>query len=173
MSCSFCDRDVGNGSGALLLCFELTCQAPSTQLDKGVIAASGCEVGGVLGTACRFGCSTGYDESDVSDGICSARWLAEEQVAVAEYAGQTVTCTPARNADGTLSESFCRMQLAEVVLDCCEMATGGAALVSSTPCSRAASLVASASGNSSGMNGGCSAGGSGSRYGILSAAVLE
>jgi len=43
--------------------------------------------------------------------------------------------------------------------------------VSSTPCSRAASLVSSASGNSSGMNGGCSAGGSGSRYGIFSAAV--
>eukprot|EP01051_Picozoa_sp_SAG22_P002430 SAG22_NODE_107_length_19899_cov_24.034141_7_plen_1894_part_00 len=123
LSCDLCERtNGGSGSDPLLLCFELTCKAPSAQQNKGVVIASGCEVGGALGSTCRLGCSSGYDESDVSEGVCAARWLADEQVTVAEYSGQNVTCNPARNADGTLSASFCRMQLAEVVLDCCEMA---------------------------------------------------
>eukprot|EP01052_Picozoa_sp_SAG31_P009569 SAG31_NODE_505_length_14757_cov_20.172943_14_plen_422_part_00 len=125
LSCNFCDSgSKGEEDSPLLLCFDVTCNAPSIQ-EPGKIISAGCDDAGALGTSCRLGCSTGYDESDVSDGSCVARWLSDEQIAVAEYSGQRITCLPARNADGSLSESFCRMQLVEVILDCCDMVQSG------------------------------------------------
>eukprot|EP01052_Picozoa_sp_SAG31_P025046 SAG31_NODE_2171_length_6265_cov_3.765326_2_plen_362_part_00 len=133
LTCDLCDGGQDGGSSPLLLCFDVTCRAPSLQ-DEGVIISDGCESGGALGTSCRLGCSTGYDEGELSDGTCTAHWLAGEEMAVGMYTGQSATCTPARNPDGTLSASFCSMQLNEILLDCCEMIEGGGD--SGTPCGR-------------------------------------
>ena len=58
----------------------------------------------------------GYEASGAAEGVCTARWLEREQVAVAEYTGQAVTCEPERNADGTMAESFCRLEQTEAIL---------------------------------------------------------
>eukprot|EP01051_Picozoa_sp_SAG22_P027376 SAG22_NODE_9134_length_608_cov_1.011788_2_plen_81_part_01 len=79
--------------------------------------AGTCAAGGIIGDRCRLGCSLGYEETDATEGTCVARWLEREEVAVAEYVGQSVTCLPARNADGSMAQSYCRMEQAEAVLD--------------------------------------------------------
>ena len=87
--------------GSNLLCFPVACQAPSIRT-KGVVVQSGCAAGGAIGDTCRLGCSIGYDETEVVEGTCVGRWLEHERAAVAEYANQAVTCSPARNADGSM-----------------------------------------------------------------------
>ena len=87
--------------GSNLLCFPVACQAPTIRT-KGVVVQMGCAAGGAIGDTCRLGCSIGYDETEAVEGSCVGRWLEHEEVAVAEYANQAVTCTPARNADGSM-----------------------------------------------------------------------
>ena len=87
--------------GSHLLCFAVACHAPSIQT-KGAVVQEGCAAGGAIGDTCRLGCSTGYDETDAVEGTCVGQWLEHEEAAVAEYANQAVTCSPARNADGSM-----------------------------------------------------------------------
>ena len=87
--------------GSSFLCFPVTCRAPSI-LTKGVVVQAGCTAGGSIGDACRLGCSIGFDETDAVEGTCVSKWLEHEEVAVAEYANQAVTCSPARNEDGSM-----------------------------------------------------------------------
>ena len=107
--------------GSSRLCFPIQCPAPSLPETGGaVIEAGTCAADGSIGDRCRLGCKIGYDESNVVEGRCEARWLEREEVAVAEYVGQEVTCLPARNPDGSMAESYCRMERAEAILDCCD-----------------------------------------------------
>ena len=87
--------------GPHLLCFSVACHAPSIQT-KGVVVQEGCAAGGTIGDTCRLGCSAGYDETEAVEGTCVVQWLELEEVAMAEYANQAVTCSPARNADGSM-----------------------------------------------------------------------
>ena len=87
--------------GSNLLCFPVACHAPSIQA-KGVVVQAGCAAGGAIGDTCRLGCSIGYDETEAVEGSCVGRWLEREEVAVGEYADQAVTCSPARNVDGSM-----------------------------------------------------------------------
>ena len=87
--------------GSNLLCFPVACHAPSIQT-KGVVVQAGCAAGGAIGDTCRLGCSIGYDETEAVEGRCVGRWLEREEVAVGEYADQAVTCSPARNVDGSM-----------------------------------------------------------------------
>lgn len=88
-------------SKSYFLCFPVVCRAPSI-LTKGVVIQAGCEAGGSIGDTCRLGCSIGYEETEAVEGACVVRWLEREEVAVAEYSNQAVTCAPARNMDGSM-----------------------------------------------------------------------
>ena len=101
-----------------LLCFPVSCRAPS--VGRGVVFEEGCAADGTFGDTCRLGCAAGYDASGAVEGTCVARWLEHEEVAIAEYVNQQVTCVPARNQDGSMSEEYCRMEQEEAVLDCCQ-----------------------------------------------------
>ena len=108
------------------MCFPIQCPAPSLPETGGaVIEAGTCAADGSIGDRCRLGCKVGYDESNVVEGRCEARWLEREEVAVAEYVGQDVTCLPARNPDGSMAKSYCRMERAEAILDCCDQEAQG------------------------------------------------
>ena len=61
----------------------------------------------------------GYESSAGRDGTCMPRWIPDESVALAEYRGQSVTCTPQTNADGTVAQSFCRQGQLEAIRACC------------------------------------------------------
>lgn len=119
---------LGSDSGVeLLLCFELTCPAVEVAaLSPGQVVESGCDEDGRVEAPCRLSCQEGYEASAVTEGVCTARWIHEEEVAVAEYVGQSVTCSPEKNADGTMAESYCQMEKVEVILDCCELQAAGA-----------------------------------------------
>eukprot|EP01051_Picozoa_sp_SAG22_P037125 SAG22_NODE_18359_length_288_cov_1.370370_1_plen_68_part_10 len=54
------------------------------------------------------------------EGTCESRWLEHEEVAIAEYVNQAVSCLPARNPDGSMAEEYCVMEQHQAVLDCCE-----------------------------------------------------
>ena len=81
-----------------------------------------CAPGGALDSICRLGCSEGYEASHIAEGRCLPRWFAHDEVAVAEYTGQNVTCTPEMNKDGSMAESWCRMERDEALRSCCASA---------------------------------------------------
>jgi hypothetical protein len=109
-----------NGDGAQL-CFDVTCKAPVWPQENGVVVESGCQARGVVGSLCRLGCQEGYKLTEGVDGHCVAKL--EGSAVVSQYQGQEVTCQPEQNADGTMAESYCRLEEAESILNCCELAT--------------------------------------------------
>ena len=130
VSCDFCGAVSTTAPLAdepLLLCFDLVCPTPilteySSQ-GKGVVTEIGtCAPGGALDSICRLGCAEGYEASHISEGRCLPRWFAHDEVAVAEYTGQNVTCTPEMNQDGSMAESWCRMERDEALRSCCASA---------------------------------------------------
>eukprot|EP01052_Picozoa_sp_SAG31_P002654 SAG31_NODE_95_length_25901_cov_24.763700_24_plen_548_part_00 len=84
-----------------------------------------CEPEGALDTICRLTCSEGFEESGVTEGRCMPLWYEHDEIAVAQYVGQNVTCTPERNQDGTLGEHYCQMERTEALLSCCASITSG------------------------------------------------
>ena len=130
VTCDFCGAVSTTAPLAdepLLLCFDLVCPTPilteySSQ-GKGVVTEIGtCAPGGALDSICRLGCAEGYEASHISEGRCLPRWFAHDEVAVAEYTGQNVTCTPEMNQDGSMAESWCRMERDEALRSCCASA---------------------------------------------------
>eukprot|EP01051_Picozoa_sp_SAG22_P018610 SAG22_NODE_3180_length_1873_cov_1.251973_4_plen_176_part_01 len=128
-SCDLC----GDGSNApppedepLLLCFDIVCHAP-TIAGQGVVPEIGtCTPGGALDSVCRFSCSEGSTALRVAEGLCLPLWYARDEVAVAQYVGQNVTCTPERNQDGSLGERYCRIERIQALRSCCASMPGGA-----------------------------------------------
>ena len=129
-SCDFCGAASTTAPPAdepLLLCFDLACPAPIlaeySSEGEGVVTEIGtCTPGGALDSICRLGCAEGYEASHISEGRCLPRWFAHDEVAVAEYVGQNVTCTPEMNQDGSMAESWCRMERDEALRSCCASA---------------------------------------------------
>ena len=111
------DALVAAPEGSYLLCFPVECHAPSIQT-KGAVVQEGCAAGGAIGDTCRLGCSTGYDETDAVEGTCVVQWLEHEEAAVAEYANQAVTCSPARNADGSMVRACFLPNAAALIAEC-------------------------------------------------------
>ena len=72
------------------------------------------------GALCRLGCSEGFEISDAADGRCAL----DASGATAAYEGQAATCRPEMNLDGTMAESYCRLEESEAVRSCCDL--GGA-----------------------------------------------
>ena len=132
VSCNFC----GTASAAiaapaadepLLLCFDVACPAPIlteySREGEGVVTEIGtCAPGGALDSICRLGCSEGYQATNIIEGRCLPRWFARDEVATAEYVGQNVTCVPEMNHDGSMGESWCRMEKNEALRNCCASA---------------------------------------------------
>ena len=81
-----------------------------------------CGSGGALDSICRLACSEGFEASHISEGRCLPRWFERDEVAVAEYTGQNVTCRPEMNQDGSMAESWCRMERDEALRRCCASA---------------------------------------------------
>eukprot|EP01052_Picozoa_sp_SAG31_P018582 SAG31_NODE_1321_length_8801_cov_7.086532_1_plen_488_part_10 len=122
-ACDLCNdvSNIGpNMDEPLLLCFDIVCRAPTID-GQGVVPEIGtCEPGGVLDSICSLGCKEGFEAaSGATEGRCTPLWYAHDGVAVAEYVGQSVTCEPERNADGTLGADYCRMERNEALTDCC------------------------------------------------------
>eukprot|EP01052_Picozoa_sp_SAG31_P009685 SAG31_NODE_514_length_14714_cov_78.431269_5_plen_428_part_00 len=100
-----------------LICFDATCDAAPILDQRGAIVVEGCEAGAPLGSVCRLGCSAGFEISAAEDGHC----MLAEVGSLAVYSGQSVTCSPETEANGQMSESYCRMAATEAMLDCCEL----------------------------------------------------
>jgi hypothetical protein len=103
-----------------LICLDdttLRCAAPQTAtMARGVVVEAGtCEADGVQGSICRLSCSAGFQISDATDGRC----ILHDELGMAVYEGQAVTCEPQQNADGAMSESYCRLEESEIVRTCC------------------------------------------------------
>ena len=114
-------------SGGALLCLAAgatpapTCRVLDSEvLPRGVVVESGCEADGEAGALCRLGCSEGFEISDAADGRCAL----DASGATAAYEGQAATCRPEMNLDGTMAESYCRLEESEAVRSCCDL--GGA-----------------------------------------------
>ena len=99
-----------------LICFDVTCVAPI--LDQwGAVVVEGCEAGAPIGSICRLGCRSGFEISAAQDGHCTLAAVGS----LAVFNGQSVTCSPETQANGQMSEAFCRMASTEAMLDCCEL----------------------------------------------------
>jgi hypothetical protein len=122
-----------------------TCLAlDSERLERGVVVESGCEGDGQPGALCRLGCSEGFEISNAADGRCTLNesgttapegtelipadnggaLLCLAARAAAVYEGQAATCRPETNLDGTMAESYCRLEESEAIRSCCDL--GGA-----------------------------------------------
>eukprot|EP01052_Picozoa_sp_SAG31_P001359 SAG31_NODE_46_length_30980_cov_226.095107_19_plen_430_part_00 len=106
-----------DSANSTLICFDATCGAAPILEQRGAIVVEGCEAGAPLGAVCRLGCAAGFEISAAEDGHCT---LAEVG-SLAVYSGQSVTCSPETEANGQMSESYCRMAATEAMLDCCEL----------------------------------------------------
>ena len=100
-----------------LICFDAACSASPILDQRGAIVVEGCEAGAPLGSICRLGCSAGFEISASEDGHCTLAAVGS----LAVYSGQSVTCSPETEANGQMSESYCRMAATEAMLDCCEL----------------------------------------------------
>ena len=107
-------------SGDPQLCFAAVCRALEVDHGAGVVVEQGCEADGVPDAVCRLGCSEGYEASASSDGHCVAR-IDGTGTVTTDYEGQAVSCRPEQNPDGSMAESYCRLEEQQAILNCCEL----------------------------------------------------
>ena len=107
-------------SGDPQLCFAAVCRALEVDHGAGVVVEQGCEADGVPDAVCRLGCSEGYEASASSDGHCVAR-IDSTGTVTTDYEGQAVSCRPEQNPDGSMAESYCRLEEQQAILNCCEL----------------------------------------------------
>ena len=92
----------GGSPESMLLCFDASCGAAPVLEQRGAVVLEGCVAGGSLGAVCRLGCRAGYTMASAQDGQCTL----SEVGTVAIYSGQTVACSPVREALDSLMRSL-------------------------------------------------------------------